>query len=148
MFIQGDIYMKFFQAFLISVIFASVLFSERVTILIDVEKPTDILCAGQKIFVMDGANIKAFDLEKGVLKFKFARKGERPGEIKMSPFQTNTLTLHNSDIGIDSLDRVIYYSQAGKFQREVKKGRFLALQVKPVGENYVVKRVDRSDTKI
>lgn len=139
--------MKFFHAFLIFVILVLALFPEKVASLSDVEKPTDILCAKQKIFIMDGANVKAFDLKKGSSKFQFARKGEGPGEIKMSPFQTNTITLHNSDIGIDSLDRVIYYSLEGKFQREVKKGGFLGLQVKPVGENYVVKRVDRSDKK-
>jgi len=141
--------MKINYLLLVMFILGSVqgLFAEKIAELNGIEKPTDLLCAGQNIYIMDGANVKVFGLSKGEFKFKFARKGEGPGEIKMSPFQTNTLTPHNDNIAIDSLDRVIFYSTYGEFKREVKKGRFLAVQVKPVSRNYVVKRIDRSDNK-
>lgn len=129
-------------------IISSGLFSEKVTVLEGIEKPTDMLCYSKKLFIMDGAQVKVFDIHDGKSMFKFAGKGEGPGEIKMSPFQTNTLTFHNGSIGIDSLDRVIFYSTSGEFIKEVKKGGFLALQVKPLGNNYVVKRVDRGDKKV
>ncbi len=124
-----------------------ILNAEKVANLPELEKPTDILLYNDKGFIMDGASVKVFDIKSGKFKFKFARKGEGPGEIKTSPFLTNTLTLHKGNIAIDSLDKVIFYSQEGKFLRERKKGRFLALQVKPIADNFIVKGIDRLDKK-
>jgi len=134
---------KLLIVFFLLVVF--ILNAEKVGNLSELEKPTDILFYKDNSFIMDGASILVFELKTGKFKFKFARKGEGPGEIKMSSFHTNTLSLHKGQIVIDSLDKMIYYSPAGKFLREKKKGRFLALQVKPIANHFVVKGVDRKD---
>ena len=120
--------------------------AEKVNDLSELKKPTDILVHGNKAYFMDSGSVHIYEIAGKHLK-KFARKGEGPGEIKTSPFVINTITLHNDEIVIDSLDKMIYYSFEGEFLRQQRKGGFLALQVKPVGDHFVVKEVDRKDKK-
>lgn len=124
-----------------------VLSAEKVASLTELRKPTDILFCKGNIYVMDEATVKVFGADRGKYKFSFARKGEGPGEIKLSRFITNTMTLHKGHIAIDSMDKVIFYTPEGKFVKEKKKGRFMALQTKPVGDSFIVKAIDRKDSK-
>ena len=128
-------------------LFGFILNAEKVSSLSVLEKPTDIVFFSGNTYIMDGASVLTYETKTGKFRFKFARKGEGPGEIKVSPFNTLTLSIHKDNIAIDSLDKIIYYSPEGKFVNEIKKGRFLALQLKPVSDNFVVKGVDRKDRK-
>lgn len=140
--------MKYTFVFIVIALFmVSVAYSNDPAVdLPGLQRPTDLIISEEIIYVMDGAMIKTFN-HKGESLFAFARKGEGPGEIKSGPFYTNSISLHEGNIVIDSLDKLITYSPRGKYIGEKRKGRFLALQVKPVGDAYLVKRVDRSDKK-
>lgn len=102
---------------------------EKTIPLLDISKPDAIEVDAKQFYITQGFSIYIYSLTDFKLKKKFGRQGEGPGE-----FKGYILTYVQPDcIFVNSTNRVSYFSQDGKYQKEknIKQvfGRF-----KPVGK--------------
>jgi hypothetical protein len=110
--------------------------------------PTSMKIHRNRLYVLEGQTIHTFSLDNLRPLGHFGREGEGPGEIKKSSFYTCDFFFLDDRILVDSLDKLLFFSrEEGKFLNEQKKRIVLGMEVKPVGNNFVVKALDRSDGK-
>jgi hypothetical protein len=121
--------------------------AESLGALEEILNPTAIKIHQNRLYVLEGQAIHIFALDDLRPLGQFGREGEGPGEIKKSAFYTCDFFFLDDRILVDSLDKLLFFSREGKFLSEQKKRIVLGMEVKPVGKNYVVKALDRSDGK-
>ena len=120
--------------------------AERLGAMPRIDNPGALKICDQGIYVLCDSVVYHYspDLEPlGIL----AGEGEGPGEIKRSPFYSNSMVLLDDRLFIDSIDKILYFSKKGKFLEERKKKGVLVTQMLPVGKNFVVKSLDRTSNK-
>lgn len=109
--------------------------------------PSSMKINQNRLYVLEGQTIHMFGLDDLKRLGHFGREGEGPGEIKKSAFYACDFFFLKDNILVDSLDKLLFFSRKGQFVGEQKKRVVLGMEVKPVGKNYVVKALDRSDGK-
>lgn len=113
-------------------------FSTRQGILQGIMKPEMVEVSGNRIYVIEGAQVFIYSLDDLSLVTRFGKKGEGPGEVKVVPFLSNWIKVLPDSILINSFDKLLYFSKEGRLIKELKKSPLVTL-VTPVGENYVAK---------
>ena len=82
----------------------------------DIYKPSQIVVSGNDIYVVDGETIKLFSIKNMELKKLIGKKGEGPGEFKMTPvIQVFPDFIFASDYG-----KILYFKRDGEFIHEKK----------------------------
>lgn len=110
-------------------------------------KPNFLIVCSDGVFIFEGATVYMYSIENLSFIRKFGREGEGPGEIKLSPFYSNSMMVFPDSVFVDSVNKILYFSKEGKLIKERKKAGGLVTQMLPVGKNFVVKDLDRSDRK-
>jgi hypothetical protein len=104
-------------------------------------EPGMIKIADGRIYVVEGAKILAFSLSDLSPVAQFGRQGEGPGELKVTDFWYNTMTILPGEIFIDGYDKAVHFSKEGRFIKEVRKPVGIS-QLVPVGNNFVAVKLD------
>jgi hypothetical protein len=139
--------MKTFILVIILLILTNFGFPGIVSSLPEVLKPDNITVYENELYVVEGAEISVYSLENLKLIRKFGKKGEGPGELQVYPnFFYNKVSVFPDYIFAVGALKVIFFSKDGEVIKEKKKP-LLLMQVVPVGDNFVVKRV-RPDNKL
>jgi hypothetical protein len=127
---------------LVFIIMISMLQAEKAGVLSDVLKPECIEVSKDRLYVVQGAEFLAYSLAGPELIAKFGRKGEGPGELKVTPLISNSITALDNQLFIEGLSKVMYLTKDAQLVKEIKKtGAFNTLKVLPVGENYAAIRM-------
>lgn len=114
---------------------------EKIGVLSEVLKPVSIEVSGDRLYIVEGATFYVYSLKDLGLITKFGKKGEGPGELKVTPLVSNSITALNDQLFVEGLSKVIYFSKDGRLLKEVKKiGAFSTLKILPVGENFAAVR--------
>ncbi len=87
----------------------------------EIMKPEMIRVSGNELFVVQGAQVFNYSLKNLKLLRTIGRKGEGPGELPVSSFWHNTVTVYPDSLFIDGFNKVLYFNRAGKLIKEVKK---------------------------
>lgn len=116
---------------------AHAVFAVKLGTLKDVLKPQMIDISGDKLYVLEnGARVSVYSLQDLSLIRKFGKTGEGPGEVNVSPFYVNSMTVSGDQIVVDSINKYLIFSTGGKLLKEMKKtpsdGKITA-----VGKNFV-----------
>ena len=61
------------------------LWPEKTAVLPELQRPNMVLADSKQLYVADGASVLIYSLKDLKLRKKFGRKGEGPGEFKVSP---------------------------------------------------------------
>ncbi|MCP5049316.1 MAG: hypothetical protein GY940_19255 [bacterium] len=121
-------------------------FTGEVRSLPEVLKPDNITVHGNKLYVVEGAEISIYSLEDLSLTRKWGTSGEGPGELRVVPGYVNKVRVISGSVVAESFDKLIYFSSEGNLQKEIKKKSFQIVQAVPIGANFVVART-RIDTE-
>lgn len=110
--------------------------AERTVRLPGVLNPQKICVFENQLVVVDDATLHLFSLKDYSKTAVLGRKGEGPGELKVDALWHNSAVFFKSEIFVDSLDKVLYFSRDGKLLREMRKPSGIS-QIRPVGKNFV-----------
>jgi len=114
------------------------LYPTRVGVLEEIAKPEMIQVEKNDLYVLEGAIIYKYSLKDLTLVSKFGKKGEGPGEMKVTAFAPNSFRVFPGYIFAESFDKVLFFKKGGSLIKE-QKIPFLKLKVLPVKNNYVMK---------
>jgi len=95
-----------------------------------------IRASGDELFIVQGPEIFNFSLKDLKLLRTFGRKGEGPGELKVSGIWYNSVAVRPDFLFVDSMDKFIYFSRDGELIKEIRKPPE-AQQAIPVGKNFL-----------
>lgn len=132
---------------LISVLFISMIpvtLISRAASLPEITRPDVLKVGGRGVYILCGSTVFRYSMPHIRFVGAFGKEGEGPGEIKQSPFYSNSLLLLDDNIVIDSVDKVLYFNHRGELKKEMKKKGGLMTQMVPVGDNFIAKSLDRS----
>jgi hypothetical protein len=110
----------------------------RIGVLPDILVPAGLHVKGSEVFVLEGATVFVFELPSLELKRRFGREGQGPGELEITPWLSNTLTVRDDKVILDSSNKLVVFSDSGQLIRE-RKRRPQFTQVVPWGGNYAVR---------
>jgi hypothetical protein len=139
--------MKTFILVIILLIFTSPGFPAILGSLPEVLKPDNITVYEDELFVVEGAEISIYSLKDLILKKKFGKKGEGPGELMVTPGFFNKVSVFPDYIFVLGFNKVIFFSREGKYIKEIKKSMYIFLAA-PIGENFVVRSYKQGDDKL
>ncbi len=123
--------------YLILILMSSlILHGEKTITLTEISKPNLIEISDMKLYIMEGSKIFAYDLDSKKLLKTFCKKGEGPGELKLTRGVPNFLLTTTDSIIAISMDKAIKYSKEGKLIKEQKIPRFTNY-LYPVKNGYI-----------
>lgn len=131
--------MKTFLIIALLLLMVSLGFSKNLGVIPEVLKPENIEVDGNEIFVVEGATIFIFSTENLKLIKKIGKKGEGPGELKVTPFLSNSISISEDQIVFDSIDKLVFFSRAGEYLKEKKRSPQFT-QMLPIKDNYIVRK--------
>ncbi len=99
----------------------------------DIYKPWQIEISGDDLYVVDDYSIKLFSLKNAKLIAQFGKKGEGPGEFKMSP----SISVFPDYIFVSDYGKILFFKRDGKYIREKKIPAEIDLT--KVGKNYLAR---------
>jgi hypothetical protein len=102
-------------------------------------KPGMIDVQGNEFFIMEGATINVFSLIDLSFLRKFGKRGDGPGELRVTPGWQNTIIAYPDYILAESSNKIIFFSKEGKLIKEKRKSDLIA-QFIPAGKHFVAKR--------
>ncbi len=124
---------------------ATIVTARGIDIPADIMKPDSINVSGDRLFIVQGAEIFVYSLPSMKLKAKWGRKGEGPGEMIVTPLYLNRVCLLPDCVIADSFTKLSYFSHKGKLLKEIKK-KFPAEWI-PFKENFLVRTIEVVDKK-
>jgi len=121
--------------------------AKKVATFPDILTPYDLLVDEEHLYINESATIYIFSLKDYSLVKKFGKKGEGPGEFKLSDDNTVFVCLLPERLLVNSVGRISYFGKDGTFIKEVpnRSGRWL----KPLDDHFVGMRIwyDKKDTR-
>ncbi len=124
---------------------AGIVTARRTGVLTGIMKPDSINISGDRLFIVQGAEIFVYSLPSMELKAKWGREGQGPGEMTVTPLYLNRVCLFPDCVIADSFTKLSYFSHNGKLLKEIKK-RFPAEWI-PFKENFLVRTIEVVDKK-
>lgn len=119
-------------------------YSEKLSVLAEPHKPGMIEVNDHELFVVDGVMVYVYSLKDYRLVMQFGKRGEGPGELIPDPEIPPQLQLVNDKILLNTFNKMIYYSRAGKILKE-RRVDFYAPQMRPVGNNFAMVNVSNDE---
>jgi len=113
--------------------------AEKIGILEDILQPAAVAVCGDEVFILEGATVFVFSLDDLRLLRKFGREGQGPGEVDVTPWLKNLLYVSNDNVVIDSVNKVVVFSQSGAFIKELRRSSQFT-QMIPAGKNFAVRK--------
>lgn len=118
--------------------------AEKMRDLDEVIKPELIEVAGDTILITEGAVVYTYDIKTFKFIKKFGRKGEGPGELKVTPSMANYIIPLKKSFLIAGIDKAILFKTDGDPIKEFKIPIFTSY-VYPVNGNYIGMRFKPGD---
>jgi len=131
--------MRIFLIILLMLLMGNMVFSKNLGVLPEVLNPENIQVRDNEVFVVEGATIYVFSTENLELIKKMGRKGEGPGELKVTPFLSNSMSISGDQIIFDSIDKLVFFSREGNFIKEKKRSPQFT-QMLPIKDNFIVRK--------
>ena len=119
---------------------AALLHPEKIGILPEIMMPNSITLSGDELYVVEGATIFVYSIESLELLRTFGKKGEGPGELRVTPAYLNKVRVYSDHVMVEGVNKLVFFSREGKLIREIKKKSGI-LQTIPVGKNYAVNKL-------
>ena len=110
---------------------------EKAAELGELSRPEMLRIDGDDLIVIQGAAVYVYSMKDFKLLKKFGKKGNGPGELNPKPRYKMQIEVVNGEILLNNVSKMVYFTKKGDFLRE-KRFPFIALQVLPLGENYVI----------
>jgi len=127
-------------AFILAVtLFTAFATAEKIGILEGILQPAGVAVWGDEVFILEGATVFVFSLDDLRLLRKFGREGQGPGEVEITPWLKNILYVFNDNVVIDSVNKVVMFSQSGTLIKELRRSEQFT-QMIPVGKNFAAKK--------
>ena len=127
---------KILLLLLILLIVMNSAWAEKMRDLDEVIKPELIEVAGDTILITEGAAVYTYDIKTFKFLKKFGRKGEGPGELKVTPSMANYIIPLKKSFIIGGIDKAIMFKTDGSLIKEFKIPLFTNY-LYPVGDNYI-----------
>lgn len=124
---------------------ATIVTARRISVPADIMRPDSIDVSGDRLFIVQGAEIFIYSLPSMELKAKWGREGEGPGEMMVTPLYLNRVSIFPDCVIADSFTKLSYFSHKGKLLKEIKK-KFPAEWI-PFKENFLVRTIEVVDRK-
>jgi hypothetical protein len=102
--------------FIIFMVLVTIVHEEKIAGFPEVMKPRTICIDGDELFITEGSTVSVYCLETFILKHKFGKKGEGPGEFKNRPM----IKVLKDSIFVSTMDKMAWFSREGKLTRELK----------------------------
>lgn len=116
---------------------------ERVIALPDLERPTQIVVEGGRIYFADSRDVKVYDLQDGRLLRKVGRLGQGPGEFSIEPHRMSVL---GDRLIVQDMGHADCFNLDGVSAGQIKHpGSMAFYPVLPVGRNLVGFPIIRDD---
>lgn len=127
---------------MVLILMLTMVHGEYTGVLTDVLKPESIDVSGERLYVAEGAAFYVYSLKDLRLIAKFGEKGEGPGELKVVPMFSNSITAVRDQLIVEGMNKIIFFSKNGEFLKEArKKGGYRTFRIRPVKENYIAVRM-------
>lgn len=110
--------------------------AEKLADLEEINKPELMEIVGDTLLFVEGAEIYSYDIKNLKFKKKFGRKGEGPGELKITPSMANYIIPLKDSFLIASIDKAIVFTKDGEVLKEFKIPLFTSF-IYPVEENFI-----------
>jgi hypothetical protein len=121
-------------------------FSSKLGVLNGVLKPEMIQVFNKELYVVEGATVYKYSLPDLKLVKKIGRKGEGPGELKVTPMWYNSISIDANCLFVDGLDKIVYFSLSGEYIKERKKP-YNVHQMTPIKDHYVASNMIEMEEK-
>jgi hypothetical protein len=112
-------------------------FGKKLAVLPEVNRPTFIEIDGNKIFILDGVNVKVYSMKDYRFLTMFGKEGQGPGELIPNDEIPIQMQLFESNLLLNSQSKIIFYSKRGEYIKE-KKVPYRWIQIVPLGKNFVL----------
>lgn len=111
------------------------LFSKKAAILPELMQPHKISTTRTQLYIADKWNIFIYSLDTFKLTKKFGKKGEGPGEFKLSPI----IKAFSNVLAVSDMGKFMLFSMNGQLQSEhrLPPKFFFTFHVYPTGSNFV-----------
>lgn len=132
--------MKQWLICLLLVIVSGTLWGEKLAPLPGIHRPFHLTIDDQQFYITEGATVSIFSRKDFILKKKFGRAGQGPGEFSIPPGSMAGLTVHPQadSIVINSPGKVSFFTKNGEFIKEIKSPSGLGGgKYKPIGNQFV-----------
>ena len=113
---------------------------EKLIVFEDIAKPHYLHISDDRVYIVQESNIFVYDFDNFKFLFKFGREGQGPGELSKSVFYRNKLITTKKGVLFEGYDKVILFSNEGKFIWEKRKMPSVS-QILPIGNKFVVRRI-------
>ncbi|MCP4218150.1 MAG: hypothetical protein GY765_26170 [bacterium] len=135
--------MKQILIFILIVLLTSIAAARKLGVPAEILKPDSINISGDRLFIVQGAEIFVYSLPSMELKLKWGRQGEGPGEMMVTHLYLNRVCLLPDVVVADSFNKLAYFSHKGKLIREAIKKT--PAEWIPFKDNFLVRTVDVKD---
>jgi hypothetical protein len=135
--------MKKYSILLIGVtlLFFNQAYAKKMSVLAEVGSPQDMVVDNGQLIITDRTDkVHAYSLKDFKYQGLISRRGEGPGEIRITPF----LTVSPGYIFLYSLGKGIFFSRDGKLIREFRIPQVGTHSVAPLGEDFVCKKWEKN----
>lgn len=132
--------MKKIALIILAVFTVCMLNGENIGVLTEVLNPDQLRVAGDRCYILQGETVFIYSLKDLKLIKQFGKKGEGPGEVMTIAFISNNLAVQDNKLVVDAINKVIFFSRDGVFEKEVRKKGQVA-NVLPVGDGFVITRL-------
>lgn len=106
---------------LMVIFMVSVMSAEKIFELPEIARPAAIKIKGDRLYILQKAEIFIYSLSDNKLIRKFGREGEGPREFNVNPFGAPmSLTISGDQLVVSSNNKVSYFSLEGEYIREHK----------------------------
>lgn len=110
----------------------------RIGTIPDILEPDGFHVIEGEVFVLEGATVSVFRLPTLKFNRRFGREGQGPGELEITPWLSNTLTIQGDNVILDSSNKLVVFSVSGQLLLE-KRRRPQFTQMCPWGSDYAVR---------
>ncbi|MCK4942040.1 MAG: hypothetical protein KAS65_00615 [Candidatus Aminicenantes bacterium] len=120
--------------------FSSLIFSTQPILLPELLRPAKIEVGDDQIYIIEDATIYVYSLETLMLKTKFGKKGEGPGEFPIGRhFNINMINIipQKDKVIVNSRNKIIFFNKDGRFLSEKKTVQGFGSRILPFGNNYI-----------
>ena len=122
-------------------------FAKKVTTMSEIAKPVDILVDAEQIYIVSGAKIYIYSAKDYSFKKVFGKKGEGPGEFKVTNNIGLQLSPSHNDLMITTSNKLHFYSTNGIEKKVIPKPPQIRELLRFSTDNYIGKRYEDKEGK-
>ncbi len=103
----------------------------------ELNDPKHMTADDRRIYITEEASVLIYSLTDFTFIKRFGKKGEGPGEFKISPDEPMALCLLDNELMVRSKGRFSYFSKDGEFKRETRTKPGYVMSFRPHGKQFL-----------